>query len=395
MKPIHYSRREMLAVALGAATGGAMRPVDAADRWDALREFMDAEKAAGTFPGAAVIAFHDGKIRFERQIGTYCGLRGRELALDGRVLHPLYSFSKVVSATVIAMVVAEGLLEWDKPVRAYIPEFTGGGKDEITLRHLLTHGAGIPRAPLGMVPNETAWQEAVKVACAATTEWEPGTRTAYHGLSGQFVAAEAVRRVSGGKPWAAICRERLFQPLGADTLTFELPPESTPVALTPQPQELPTSLAAGLPFAGHPGGGCLGTPADALKVLQLHLNRGKWRGKRLLRENVWREMHTVQYAKEIAAARQAGKGPVHEPFGLGPLLRGEGPKSGAHDWFGFANQPSPTVFGHAGISTVIGVGDPATGSALFFVTTDVPKPEARTATLRNGITDRVLAALAS
>ena len=59
--------------------------------------------------------------------------------LDGNVVHPLYSFSKSASATVVAMVVADGLLDWDRPVRQYLPEFAGGGKDPTTLRAPSTH----------------------------------------------------------------------------------------------------------------------------------------------------------------------------------------------------------------------------------------------------------------
>ena len=104
-------------------------------------------------------------------------------------------------------------------------------------------------------------------------------------------------------------------------------------------------------------------------------------------------MHTVQYAREIADARAAGKTPAHDPWGLGPLMRGDGPKSAVHDWFGFRDQNSPGIFGHAGIDTVIGIADPATGSALFFVTTNSPPTSEATVALRNGVTNRVFAAL--
>ena len=279
------------------------------------------------------------------------------------------------------------------PGAAVPPRVRRRREDLITLRHLLYPLTGIPNVPLGAVRSEAEWQAAVKRVCAARTEWEPGSRTVYHPLSGLFVAAEAARRVSGGKAWAELCRERLFLPLGVRTLTFEVPTDGTPVALTPQPKELPRTLRDGLALAGQPAGGCLGTAADALKVMHLHLNRGVWGRRRLLSQRAWEEMHTVQYRREIAKSRQEGRTPAHEPFGLGPLLRGDGPKTGAHDWFGFANQSSPTVFGHAGIDTVIGVGDPATGCALVFITTDSPKPPEKTVPLRNGVTDRVFAAM--
>jgi CubicO group peptidase (beta-lactamase class C family) len=207
------------------------------------------------------------------------------------------------------------------------------------------------------------------------------------------VAAEVVRRKSGGKSWDTICRERLFEPIGAGSLSFALPPDDAPVALTPQPKDLPKTLREAFPFAGHPAGGCMGTAADALKVLQLHLDGGMWKGKRLLKEQPLRDMHTVQYQKEIDAARAAGTAPVHEPWGLGPLLRGPGAKSGAHDWFGFRDQSSAGVFGHAGIDTVIGVADPLGERAVVFITTQSPPSSEKTVALRNGVVNRAFTVL--
>ena len=389
MERLGLTRRELLQ-GMAAVT---LAPPGDGDRWGDITRFLDDEHAAGTFPGASLIASKRGKVRFKRQVGTYCGLARRDAPLTGDVIHPFFSYSKLVSATVVVMAQADGLVEYDRPVQAYIPEFTGGGKEKITLRHLLTHSAGIPNAPFGPVHTGAGWSTALKTVCDLRTEWEPGSKTLYHGLTGLFVAAEAVRRVAGGKRWEQLCRERLFEPIGARSLTFDLPPEGAPVALTPQPKELPKRLEEAFGFLGHPAGGCFGTVGDALKVLHLHLSGGVWRRKRLIPAKALAEMHAVQYRAEIEKARAAGTAPAHEPWGLGPLVRGDGPKTGSHDWFGFRDQPSPGVFGHAGIDTFIGVADPATSNALIFVTTDSPKPPEKTVPLRNGVTNRVFTAL--
>ncbi|MGV3722842.1 MAG: serine hydrolase domain-containing protein [Actinomycetota bacterium] len=385
---MEITRRELLigAAALGL-TGAAGDPLRE------VRAFLEAEQLAGVFPGMALAVSRDNRQRFESYYGTYCALGHRDAAIRAHVLHPLYSYSKLVSATVVMMAVEDRLVALDTPVKSYISEFTGGGKDAITLRHLLTHSAGIPAVPLGAARTEEQWKQAVAVACAAKTDWEPGSRTAYHALSGLFVAAECVRRKQGGKPWDAICRERLFAPIGAHSLTFALPADDAPVALTPQPKELPKTLADHFQYAGHPAGGCLGTAADALKVLELHLHGGVWRGKRLLKQETLAEMHRVQYQKQIDEARAAGKAPTHEPWGLGPLMRGPGPKAGGHDWFGFRDQASPGIFGHAGIDTVIGVADPVGKRALMFITTQSPPTSPKTVELRNGVVNRAFAAL--
>ncbi|MFN3648594.1 MAG: serine hydrolase domain-containing protein [Armatimonadota bacterium] len=387
---MRISRRFLLAATAGASLPG--RAEERPDRWRETLAFLQAERAAGTLPGAALVVRQDGRPALERYEGTYCGLRRRDEPLDGKVRHPLYSYSKLISATVVMLAVQDGLVALDTPVSAYLPQFTGGGKERITLRHLLTHAAGIPNVTIGSVSTEAGWEAAVAALCAAKTEWEPGSRTAYHGLTGLLVAAEAVRRRTGGKRWEALCRERLFRPLGANSLTFEIP-ENEPVALTPQPAELPKTPAEAFPHAGQPAGGCFGTAADALKVLQLHLDAGRWHGTRLLSEPLAREMRRVQYAREIAAAREAGKAPDHEPWGLGLLLRGTGPAAGGHGWFGLRDQGSPSVFGHAGIDTVIGVADPDRRSALLFISTASPPSAEKTVALRNGVVNRVFSAV--
>ncbi|MCC2669717.1 MAG: estB1 [Armatimonadetes bacterium] len=332
------------------------------DAWKDTVAFLEAQQAEGVFPGAALLVTRSGKSVFERYQGTYCSLTRRDAPLTAAVRHPLYSFSKLVSATVVLMAVQDGLVKLDEPMVSYVPEFTGGGKDASTLRHLLTHSAGIPSAPVGGASTEPEWKQAVAAVCAAKTEWEPGSRTAYHGLTGLFVAAEAVRRKNGGKTWETLRRERLFTPLGAASLTFALPPEEDLVALTPQPKELPKTVREAFPYAGHPAGGCFGTATDAMKVLQLHLNGGTWGQQRLLGEPLLREMHRVQYLQQIEQARADSKPPVHEPWELGPLLRGPGPKSGGHDWFGFREGHTTSSRRPSRRSDLPGIrGAPATG----------------------------------
>ncbi len=383
------TRRELL-IGMGAAAVGLGGP----ETGSAVYAFMETGIREGVYPGCAVVASRRGRVSIERYLGTCMTLKGRDSKVTARTIHPLFSYSKFVSATVIVMMQEKGVIAYDTPVRTYIPEFTGGGKDGITIRHLMTHSAGIPNPPgvgLARTPEERA--ASLRAVCAAKTEWEPGSRTAYHGISGLFVVGEAILRKTGEKSWDALCRRMLFEPIGARSLTFAAPADGAPLAITPQPKDLPGSNYDGIAFAGHPAGGCMGTARDALKVLQLHLNRGKWGSRRLISEAALDEMHAIQYARQIAEARSAGKEPAHETWGLGPLIRGDGPKLGGHDWFGFGSRKSPGIFGHAGIDTVIGVADPETQIALMFITTDSPKPPEKTVPLRNGLTDRVFEAL--
>jgi CubicO group peptidase (beta-lactamase class C family) len=368
-------------------------PAEVGIRPQKLREliaFLDAELKAETFPGCALVASRYGKVFLEEYKGTYLALGGGRKQCEPAVSYMLFSFSKGVSATVIATARQEGLLDYDVPVSRYIPEFTGQGKEAVTLRHVLTHAAGIPSAPFHPVTTPAQWDAAIKALQSVKVEWSPGSRTQYHGF-GMLVAAEALRRVSKQRPWNTLCRERLFEPLGASSLTFALPAANSPVALTPG--FFDSLEGKGGQFIGHPAGGCFGTVLDALRVLNLHLTGGAWQGRTILRPQTVAEMHTVQYRKEIAAARANKKPPTHETWGLGWLLRGDGPVTGPVPWFGFRDQSEAAVFGHAGIDTVIGVASPARQVALMFLTTRSPKNGDTTTRLRNEVVNRMLAAV--
>lgn len=356
--------------------------------------FVDEEFQARTFPGAALAVTRHGKPVLEKYWGTYCSREQRAVPCDGAMVNMLYSVSKLVSSTVIVMAQQDGRFDYDAPVSRYIPNFTGGGKEKITVRHLLTHSAGLPGVPIKAVEPQEKWDEALAILCAARVEWEPGSKTAYHGLTGHFLAAEVVRRCSDMKPWETICQELLFKPIGATSITYKMPGQQIPVAITPQPPEGPYNQAGfNDAIAGHPAGSAFGTNADLLKVLQLHLNRGVWEGKTLIKPEALKEMHTVQYAAQIEAATKAGTPRTHDNWGLGILLRGPGPVQPAHGWFGMAEVQTAGVFGHAGIDTIIAVADPELDAALVFLTTDSPKPMSKVSPLRSGVTAKAFAGL--
>ena len=349
--------------------------------------FIEEKLSSGSFPGAALAVMLGDRLLVERYWGSYSSRTRRDIPVDASTLHMLYSFSKGITSTVFAMFLVDGVVDLDVPVWRYIPEYRNGLRDQTLVRHLLTHAAGIPSAQPTAAHTEALWSEAVRICCEAAVEWEPGSRTQYHGSSGHQLVAEVIRRINGMEPWEDICRRGLFEPLGALSLTFGVP-NGEHVALTPQPENIPCSVdGAHFGLLGHPGGGCFGTLLDILKVLRLHLQGGIWEGQPLLNPAAFQEMHRVQYGRVIDEAIARGVSPVHEPFGLGWLIRAH---LGEH-WFGLGTQTSTRTFGHAGKDTVMGVGDPQRALAIAFLTTDSPKPsEGNTVRIRNTVTDRVV-----
>jgi CubicO group peptidase (beta-lactamase class C family) len=369
-----------------APTSPADLHVDA-EKLAGVVAFIEAEIAAGTIPGAALVATRRGRKFVEHFSGTYRDASGEDKPYHPGVASPLFSFSKGIAATVAMMVKQEGLIDFDVPVSTYIPEYIGGGKDGTTLRHLLTHAAGIPGVSHKAVDTEAEWNAYLAKLCAAEVEWPVGSRTGYHGLSGIFVVAEAIRRVSGMKSWESICRERLFEPLGAESFTFAPPRGDGPVSVLPDYFDSIAPGANGI--RAHPAGGAFGTADDMLRVLNMIVQGGTWQGKTLLQPEALKEMLTVQYADNIAKDVAAGRSPTHEPWGIGWLVRGTAPKCDAGPWFGFGDGTSPTLFGHAGVDTIYGVGDPARELAFVFAMTHkLPSAEESTR-LRREVSNRL------
>jgi CubicO group peptidase (beta-lactamase class C family) len=101
-------------------------------RFQKLAGFIEAELAAGSFPGAGVMVACKGERLFARCWGTYCTGTQRANPLAADVLHRLYSFSKGISATVIVLAHQKKLIDYDAPVQAYISEYRGAWKDGTT-----------------------------------------------------------------------------------------------------------------------------------------------------------------------------------------------------------------------------------------------------------------------
>jgi CubicO group peptidase (beta-lactamase class C family) len=284
----------------------------------------------------------------------------------------------------------DGLIDIDVPVMKYIPEFGCKGKEGINIRQLLTHSAGIPISPKGIhTATEAQWKNGVAAICAEPVQWPPGSRTEYHGLSGQLISAEAVRRVSQGKTWEQICRERIFTPLGLTSFTFGQPPANLPLACIARLADPARQWQAQIDnMAGAPPAGLKGTPTDMLKFLKFQSEKGVWEGQTLLQEKYWTEMHTPQFPGKPLPG--PGK-PGFESWGLGMMIRGTGPTG--NDWFGLKGVTGPHIFSHVGTDMAMAVGDPDTDTQIFFIVTDALKTKAKAAELRNTVSGTIFGSL--
>lgn len=130
-----------------------------------------------------------------------------------------FSTTKGVVATVAHRLADRGLLDVDAPVATYWPEFAAAGKQDITVRLLLSHDAAMHRLR-GLVPDSFAmldWDATCAALAAAEPMWEPGTRAGYHGVTYGWLVGEVIRRITGGTVDEAVQRE-IVEPLGIDAM---------------------------------------------------------------------------------------------------------------------------------------------------------------------------------
>jgi len=128
-----------------------------------------------------------------------------ELVVDevaGPVDHatPIFSYStgKGLTATIVHILVEQGRLDYDLRIADVWPEFAARGKDRITLRHALTHSAGVPQLPADIVPDDfTDWARMCAIVAGTEPLWEPGARHGYHAWTWGWLIGETVRRATG------------------------------------------------------------------------------------------------------------------------------------------------------------------------------------------------------
>lgn len=222
----------------------------------------------------------------------------------------LASLTKVVGCTpAIMLLIERGEVKLDEPVQTYIPEFTGGGKEAVTVRHLLTHLSGLR----GDIETQSDWQgqaAAIQKACAEKLLTPPGTSFRYSDIN-FFLLGEIVQRVTKTPLEQFVARE-VFSPLGMSDTGY-LPPETKLARIAP------TEVVHGKPYRGvvhdptarHMGGvaghaGLFTTAADLARYARMLLNQGQLDEVRIFKPETVQLMTSVQTPPALAARRGLG-----------------------------------------------------------------------------------------
>ncbi len=195
------------------ATGWSTRAADS------VSSILQAGVSDSAFPGAFAVVGNKDSVVFTASAGRIDW--GPSGAPTETTLWDMASLTKVIGLTTAMMLLVEsGQVDLEAPVQRYIAEFSGPGKEVVTLRHLLTHSSGLPAwRPLYKEADGPA--AALALAIATPLDTTPGLRMVYSDL-GAIILGEVVARISG-QPFDVFLRERVFEPLGMSETMFRPP----------------------------------------------------------------------------------------------------------------------------------------------------------------------------
>ncbi|MGI8423520.1 MAG: serine hydrolase domain-containing protein [Chloroflexota bacterium] len=327
--------------------------------FDTLRRAVE----DGLVPGAAAaVGTADGRLRAEAYGWAQLEPRRRRLDLD--MLFDCASLTKVVVTTTLALHAIEtGHLFLGQKAASAVPEFGAAGKDDVTIRHLLTHTSGLPAGIDVSASGKTR-------AAALRTVWDtplaaPSASAVVYSDLGFITLGEVLARVLG-KPLHRLASDAIFEPLGMRDACFNPARRDRCVATEIVPErgglvvgEVHDDNAAVMGgVAGHAG--LFATLADVERFARMWLGSGSLEGRRVLSPAAT-ALATRDQTGSVDRLAQRGLGWVLTPNGFWPA----------------ADLASPTSYSHTGFTGTSIVIDPTIGIYAVLLTNRVhPSREA-------------------
>ena len=353
-------------------------------RFDALRAAFAENFESHGEVGAAVAVYLRGEPVVDLWGGWYAPDREREW--DRNTLVNVFSTTKGLTAFCAHRLVEQGLLDVDAPVAQYWPEFAAGGKEQLPVRLLLNHSAGLAsiREPIEF-EDWYDWEKMTSLLAAQEPWWTPGEAHGYHAITYGWLVGEVIRRIDG-RSLGTYFREEFAAPLGLDAhigtgpefdariapLLDPLPPEGDGVALQlPDTSELEEGSFLWSVLANPPGMtslaaltaerdwraaelGAVNGHATARELARLYAavaHGGEIDGVHVLAPETVEAGTELQHEGRDYVTQQMGVD-FSMKFALGWLL---------NDAETMPIGPNARAFGHAGAGGSLGFADPEAG----------------------------------
>jgi uncharacterized protein YbbC (DUF1343 family)/CubicO group peptidase (beta-lactamase class C family) len=326
-------------------------------------------------PGAVLLVWHNGQTIYRKAFGNRT-LEPRREGMTVDTIFDIASLTKVVATTTAVMqLVQKGEVRLNDPVAKYIPEFGESGKEDVTVRNLLTHFSGL-RPDIDLTPPWEGRDAALRLSFAETPAYPPGSRFVYSDTN--FIALGAlVERVSGNT-LDAYCAKNIFTPLRMTHTRF-LPPAAWRRKIAPTEYDEEGKMLRGVvhdPRARRMGGvaghaGVFSTADDLSKFAQALL-----KGSPVLSREIVEKMTTPQQPPTASVLRGFGWD-IDSPFSSN---RGDLLPVGS--------------FGHTGFTGTSMWIDPTTRTFVILLANSVhPRGKGSAVGLRSKVATAVAAAL--
>jgi CubicO group peptidase (beta-lactamase class C family) len=184
------------------------------DGFERVKEAFAANFADHGEIGASLAVVVEGQIVVDLW-GGYANAERTRPWLQNTIVN-VYSTTKGMTAISANRLIEEGKLDPEAPVARYWPEFAANGKQDLPVKYLLSHRAGLPAVD-SVLPREDQykWESLTNALAAQKPWWEPGTTHGYHALTFGHLVGEVVRRVTG-MSIGTYFRKTFAEPLGID-----------------------------------------------------------------------------------------------------------------------------------------------------------------------------------
>lgn len=343
---------------------------------------------SGVHPAVQVCVRREGLVVLDRAIGHARGNGPGDPEDADKVLATpgtpflIYSGSKAVTAFVVHLLADRGMVDLDDPVAAYIPEYAVGGKGEITIGQVLAHRSGVSRLPREVFDLDRVGdrQFILDALCAAKPFGKPGEFLAYHAVSGGFLLAEVVQRVTG-KDIRAVLNERIRGPLGfrwtdygvdvGDIPALAADYVTGPPVLPPFSRLISRALGIGMEqlvqwshderflTAIVPSANVVTTANELSRFYDLFRRGGELDGVSVMSAESVRRAITEQSRLELDLTLG-----FPTRFGYGLML--------GSSWLSLFGRDTQHAFGHLGFTNMLGWGDPERAIACAVMTNGKP-----------------------
>jgi CubicO group peptidase (beta-lactamase class C family) len=245
-------------------------------------------------PGVAIGMILEGE---EHHLGYGVTSVDFPLPVDDATMFQIGSTTKTYTGTVAAMLIEEGKLDLETPVRTYLPKFKlpdDKAAGQVLVRHLVTHTGGFVGDYFDdQGRGEDALRRIVRTMAKRTPQLTPVGKVWSYNNSGFYVLGRIIEEITG-QPYETVVNERILQPLGMDrTFWFaeDVITHKVAVGHNVLGDRVEIARPWGIPRTANPAGGLVSTTVDQMKYARFHLDRGKAAdGTRLLPAKAVRAM---------------------------------------------------------------------------------------------------------